>query len=66
MWNRKLSTASVGVWVLLASCLSAAEKPNIVLILADDMGYGDPTCYNPNSRIPTPNVVYQWYDLYNR
>jgi len=56
MWNRKLSTASVGVWVLLASCLSAAEKPNIVLILADDMGYGDPTCYNPNSRIPTPNI----------
>ena len=56
MWNRKLTTASVGVWVLLASCLSAAEKPNIVLILADDMGYGDPTCYNPNSRIPTPNI----------
>ena len=56
MWNRKLTTASVGVWVLLASCLSAAEKPNIVLILADDMGYGDPTCYNSNSRIPTPNI----------
>ncbi|GIS59742.1 MAG: hypothetical protein CM1200mP2_19670 [Planctomycetaceae bacterium] len=56
MWNRKLTTASVGVWVLLASCLSAAEKPNIVLILADDMGYGDPTCYNPNSRFPTPNI----------
>ena len=56
MWNRKLSTASGGVWGLWASCLPAAEKPNIVLILADDMGYGDPTCYNPNSRIPTPNI----------
>ena len=34
----------------------AAEKPNIVIILTDDMGYGDPTCYNPDSKIPTPNI----------
>ncbi len=32
------------------------DNPNIVLILADDMGYGDPTCYNPSSRIQTPNI----------
>ena len=31
-------------------------KPNIVLILADDMGYGDVGCYNEESRIPTPNM----------
>ena len=30
--------------------------PNILFILADDMGYGDPQCYNPNSKIPTPNI----------
>lgn len=32
------------------------DKPNIVFILADDMGYGDVGCYNSVSKIPTPNM----------
>jgi len=35
---------------------TAAEKPNIVYILADDLGYGDVSCYNPDSKIQTPAI----------
>ena len=31
-------------------------QPNIIYILADDMGYGDMGCNNPDSKIPTPNL----------
>lgn len=34
----------------------ADRLPNIIFIMADDMGYGDPGCYNPESKIPTPNM----------
>lgn len=36
--------------------LLASDKPNIIFILADDLGYGDLQCYNPDSKIPTPNL----------
>jgi len=32
------------------------KKPNIIYILADDLGYGDLECFNPNGKIPTPNL----------
>lgn len=40
----------------LAEDSKSTASPNIVVILADDMGYGDVQALNPNSGIPTPNL----------
>ncbi len=38
------------------SCAAEDDRPNIIFILADDMGSGDITALNPNSKIATPNL----------
>ncbi len=56
--NIKLLTGSAGFISASLTQLSFSqppEKPNIIIILADDLGYGDISCYGA-TRLKTPNI----------
>lgn len=45
----------LGVLCVLCGSVTAAEKLNVVFILADDLGWGELGCYG-QTKIPTPNI----------
>src|SRR3954464_14096630 len=48
------NTAAAAISPMLQPTLEAAQQPNVVLIVADDLGYGDLGSYG--SQISTPNL----------
>ena len=57
MSKRNLTLGLFGLLFAAMSSNAAQESPNIVVILADDLGYGSANCYGANLRhIRTPNI----------
>ena len=54
-YEKMAGIAALGLGVLTFSPISAQQKPNIIFILADDLGYGDLGCYGQD-KIETPNI----------
>lgn len=53
---KQISIASALAILLLSTCVFAADQPpNVVLIFADDLGYGDVGCYGA-TKVQTPNI----------
>lgn len=54
----RIVVIGLGLGWICASAIAAAELPlpNILLIVADDLGYGDVGCYNDQARIGTPHL----------
>jgi arylsulfatase A-like enzyme len=55
--NKQYQYLTAGAIALLCSCTKQTHvSPNIILILADDMGYGDVSALNEHSGLATPNI----------
>lgn len=56
VWSLTSVVGLVSAAPLLQAQNTKSEKPNVIIILADDMGYGDVSLNNAQARTHTPNI----------
>ena len=56
--SRRQATFGIlgGLMPWRARAAASEARPNFLVVLSDDVGWGDFQCYNPQGRIPTPNL----------
>ncbi|QDU29898.1 Arylsulfatase [Anatilimnocola aggregata] len=55
LWTAAWSLVAIAIGVASVALTHAADKPNILIFYADDLGYGELGCQG-NSEIPTPHI----------
>ncbi|MFM7182139.1 MAG: sulfatase family protein [Verrucomicrobiales bacterium] len=56
MMFKAILTLAASLLCLAQAIPAASEKPNIVFVLFDDLGYGQPKCYRDTTELKMPNV----------
>ena len=52
-----IASCAIAFCLAIPRGVASAASPNVVLVLSDDLGYGDVHCLNPeHGKIPTPNI----------
>ena len=54
--RKAFSSLAVAILAPVVVLASSEQLPNVLILYADDLGYGDLRCYSSESRIPTPNI----------
>lgn len=55
-WRMAIALFIAMVPAMAQHSVAESGHPNVLLIYADDLGYGDVGCYNPESKVPTPHM----------